>query len=58
MPTKKDMILAAEIVKTYNTGAPKGMASPAQIAATAFAEYFAKSNPRFDRARFLKACGL
>jgi len=22
------------------------------------ADYFAKDNPRFDRARFLKACGL
>ena len=57
MPTKKDMILAAEIVKA-RTPARDADSGIRERLTDAFAEYFARNNPRFDRARFLKACGV
>lgn len=53
--TKKDYEKAAKIVKqTLMTRDP----SYAQVLSDVLIELFAGDNPRFDRGRFLKACGL
>jgi len=35
-----------------------GYPQPCRRFATKLADYFAKDNPRFDREKFLEACGL
>lgn len=42
----------------YVRGFGSGAASSQGIVADKLADYFASDNPRFDRARFLKACGV
>lgn len=57
--TKQDFELIAETVRAL--GAPQyGYCRPVirQHVANAFADRCGATNPRFDRARFLKACGV
>ena len=50
--TRKDFQTIADIVKMHGT-------SPTAIAmALDFTQVFSKANPRFDKKRFLDACGL
>ena len=61
--TKKDYILIAEILKLYNASM---LAIDYKITGHAllremtmkFAESLAETNPRFDKGRFLEACGV
>jgi hypothetical protein len=67
MLTRKDFRAMAEIINTQ-TGEPgrteyeedydRGWDDATRRLAENLAEYLAKQNPRFDRERFLKACGL
>ena len=65
MLTKKDFKAIAEII-VEQTICPweddpfiiKTAKDVAHVYAKAFADYFATQNPRFDRERFMKACGL
>jgi hypothetical protein len=50
--TRKDFVFFTVAIKDF--GYPQERSRLAQH----FANYFAKSNPRFDRNRFLKACGV
>lgn len=51
--TKKDYIAVAAVMNS----AMIGNADPERVARK-LAEVFALDNPRFDRARFLAACGV
>jgi hypothetical protein len=42
----------------FDEGYGVGFGMGAQTVADDLADYFAKENPRFDRDRFLKACGV
>jgi hypothetical protein len=53
MPTRKDFESAAQLVKTCPVPLRKRLGL-----ALGFVKYFEKKNPRFDRARFLLACGV
>ena len=53
MTTKKDYLAIAQAIKE-NMNAEHAP----QLIALELANHFEKSNPRFDRKRFLKACGL
>ena len=50
--TRKDFQLVADILKMHVTS------HTAQAMALDFAQAFQKTNPRFDKKRFLDACGL
>jgi hypothetical protein len=50
--TKKDFQLIADTIR-YNLGPPCR-----ERAAEAFADALRSTNPRFDRERFLRACGV
>jgi hypothetical protein len=58
--TKKHFTRAAAIVTALRTKYDAGSngANPAPVVAAAFITLFVEYNPRFDRARFLAACGL
>lgn len=59
--TKKDYLLIAEALKTARTDYPTQRPDAVQQSeddAYAIAYALAKENPRFDRARFLEACGI
>lgn len=64
--SKKQFIAIAEILSVYSN-IPEEMRGvdylqerefTAKKIAESVADYFAKENPAFDRARFLKACGV
>ena len=55
--TKKHFERAAAIVRELQFFQGVGT-DKAQVVADAFVELFSGDNPRFDRGRFLKACGL
>jgi hypothetical protein len=50
--TRKDFQLVADILKLHVAS------HTAQAMALDFAQAFQKTNPRFDKKRFLDACGL
>jgi hypothetical protein len=52
MSTKKDFIAAAKVIKEISDITEK------TIVCNNFIEIFSKQNPRFDSAKFSKACGL
>ena len=60
--TRKDYVaIAAAIHRTgmaVNIGPKKTAEYAIRLAATDIAATMAADNPRFDRARFLKACGV
>lgn len=61
--TKKDYIKIAAVFSQYRDHAGNWPQSPwrhtaAQELSSRFADMLAQDNPRFDRARFLAACGL
>ena len=60
--TRKDYQLIASILKEDRVLFFDGLHTPGQAAhalhCTAFADRLQSENPRFDRARFLRACGL
>ena len=60
--TKKDFELIAGILDRQLIVAPSQMAQACReqrdTYARAFADALARENPRFDRARFLAACGV
>jgi hypothetical protein len=51
--TKKHFERAARIIKFITPTFENRM-----LLAKAFADYFTEENPRFDRERFMAACGL
>lgn len=55
--TKKHFELVARVIKSMPSFAPTLRAQRASCA-NAFADEFERENPRFDRARFLAACGV
>jgi hypothetical protein len=57
--TKRDYELIAEVVKDLRNLSlvPDFEVNP-QVIAQTFADRLAKTNPRFDRAKFLRACGV
>ena len=61
--TRKDYVLIAEVLKgaityekEFNKDEKKAFAL--QAVAHTFSNVLANENPRFDRARFLSACGV
>lgn len=60
--TKKDYELIATILDGQTIVAPSQMAAACReqrdAYARAFADALARENPRFDRERFLRACGV
>ena len=64
MPSKKHFEAIAKIVRDAKTdlkSAPNATVARDEVHAMIaedLSEYFASQNPRFDRSRFLKACGL
>lgn len=52
--TKKDYVAIAAIIVEHKNDRYR----PAHTIALALAGYFATDNARFDRARFLRACGI
>jgi hypothetical protein len=57
MMTKKTFVEAARIIKAIQDRDDENRGE-AQRVADAFARLFVADNPRFDRGRFLAACGL
>jgi hypothetical protein len=55
--TKKDYVLIACALAKMPTHAPTLRSAKASAAST-LADALAQDNPRFDRARFLAACGV
>ena len=53
--TKKHYVAIAEIIKSEAMATPYGYR--ADIAGK-LADYFKQDNPKFDRERFLTACGI
>lgn len=61
--SKKHFEAIARILAQYNIvnpamGFDEGYSSAANGITEAMADYFAQQNPRFDRERFLAACGF
>lgn len=54
--TRKDYELIAAAIKTQVAGHERDLAT--KVVAEAIAQALQRDNPRFDRARFLKACGF
>jgi len=54
--TRKDYELIAKAIRCAS--AAPGYAARNSFAAFAIADALASDNPRFDRERFLKACGI
>jgi hypothetical protein len=63
MMTRKDFVAIAEIIRAVGgdgfTGEDydRGWRDALMTLAANLPDYFAKQNPKFDRERFLKACG-
>ena len=58
MMTRKDYVATADILEVLVTTATDESFPDIQDAVDAFAEMFANDNPRFDRKRFVEACGI
>ena len=61
--TRKHFIKIAAVLAQYNIvdpamGFDEGYSSAANGITEALADFFESENPRFDRAKFLTACGL
>ena len=56
--TRKDYILLADALKAAAYALNPPERTGALLAANEIAHSLAEDNPRVDRARFLKACGL
>lgn len=60
--TRKDFILIASIIKeeydSYITEEQQEQADAIKYLAISFADNLMEQNTRFDRVRFLKACGV
>ena len=54
--TRRDYLLIAKLIK--DASAAPGFAVRHAFVAHALADALAKDNPRFDRERFMKACGV
>lgn len=54
--TRKDYVAVAKIIADNDSG--MSIWTVRARIADALAEMFAADNPRFDRERFLKACGI
>lgn len=52
--TRQDFQLIADVISNLNSDG----GDPYTYVAEAFADKLADTNPNFDRARFLKACGV
>lgn len=57
MMTRKDYVATADILDVLVSTAGENLPDVLD-AVDAFAEMFAKDNPRFDRTRFVNACGV
>lgn len=55
--TRKDYVLIASVIAGMPSFAPS-LRAQRDSCARAFAEKLAADNPRFDRGRFLAACGV
>lgn len=53
--TKKDYILIASVLKDFHKSEQMGWGFDID---NAFADILASKNPRFDKEKFLKACGV
>lgn len=58
MMTRKDYIATADILDVLVATATDETIGDILDAVDAFADMFAKDNERFDRTRFLNACGV
>ena len=59
MVTEKDTKAVAEIIEQETSRInPLLWFVPTKILSERLADYFATQKPRFDRGKFLKACGL
>lgn len=64
MPSKKDFNAVADILRraeAYDSSRPDytcGAVETRAYVAHALADLYQRQNPRFDRARFLAACGV
>lgn len=59
--TRKDYVLIAEALRITNGSikvAPYDAETALDLVAKVIADRLENENPRFDRARFLKACGV
>jgi len=56
--TRKDYELIAEVFSDHNRRYGRRTAAVADELAEDMADALKEDNPRFDRERFLKACGL
>jgi hypothetical protein len=56
--TRKDYILIAAAIKGARAQFPKQTLHGSRLVAEYIADALAHDNPRFDRARFLTACGV
>ena len=56
--TRKDFITVAQILNAANLPDVPEINQQTRILALSFCDVFQRDNPRFDRARFLKACGV
>lgn len=55
--TRKDFQMMAETIAALGRAGAYNAATQREIAEN-FAHRLAQTNPRFDRARFIKACGV
>ena len=58
MVDEKDFKAVAEIIEDNPYGWDGKPDPIAQVIANKLTDYFATQNPRFDRNRFMQACGL
>lgn len=58
MMTRKDYVATADILDTLVSTVSEDSLPDVLDAVDAFADMFAKDNERFDRTRFLDACGV
>lgn len=56
--TRKDYVLIAAALKDARASTPEANHVGVDVAASNIAHALARDNPRFDRARFLKAAGV
>ena len=56
--TKKDFELIAAVLAAVSNTAHSNAANALRDVADEFARVLGRTNPRFDRERFLKACGV
>ena len=58
MMTRKDYVATADILETLVATVEGDALNAVFDAADEFAQMFANDNPRFDRTRFVNACGI